>query len=268
MKRILALKLILLLCIFTNFTTHAQKENLDLPIAKDKKILMVHGGWQGHRPAEFVKKMKKWLEAEGAVITVSDSLGVYNNAELLGSFDLIIQYWTMGKISKTELKGLQTAIKNGVGFTGVHGGIGDSFRESTDYQYMVGGQWTAHPGGEIDYSIHILDKKNPITKGISDYPVKTEQYYMLVDPNVNVIATTTFDGSKDYWNKGAVMPVAWTKYFGKGRIFYFSVGHSPNQFEVEETMQIIKRGFRWASESKYKPFENLIKPVYKGTKLK
>lgn len=236
----------------------------ELPSLKGKKILMVWGGWEGHEPEQVTFKLKPLLEKEGAIITVSDSLGVYTNKELMSSFDLIIQAWTMGKISKEQEKGLLDAVKKGTGIAGVHGGLGDSFRDNTEYQYMVGGQWVSHPGGVIDYTVEITDHNDPVTKGIKDFKMHSEQYYMHVDPNVKVLATTTFNADHDDWIDGAVMPVAWKKTYGKGRVFYLSVGHVAKDFDVPEAMEILVRGVKWASGSKYLPKEDWVSPVYPG----
>jgi type 1 glutamine amidotransferase len=168
----------------------------------------------------------------------------------------------MGKISQEQEKGLLEAVRGGVGLAGTHGGLGDSFRDNTEYQYMVGGQWVAHPGGEIDYSVQVTDHDDAITKGVGDFKIHSEQYYMHVDPNVKVLATTTFNGDHNSWIDGAVMPVVWKKYYGKGRVFYISVGHTPKDFDIPEAMEILRRGIRWASGSKYEPYEKWMSPVY------
>lgn len=230
---------------------------------KGKKVLIVYGGWKGHHPQEFVDKITPWLESEGAVITTSETLDSYTDEKLMAETDLIIQSWTMGEISKEQAKGLLTAVKNGTGLAGCHGGIGDSFRDNSEYLYMVGGQWAAHPGGKINYEVNICDSDDPITEGLSDFTVEnTEQYYMLVDPNVKVLATTTFNGEHDAWIEGAVIPVVWKKYYGKGRVYNLSIGHEPKDFDNPSVWTLLKRGFTWAVESKYQVKENLMHPVY------
>ena len=176
-------------------------------------------------------------------------------------------------MTKNESKGLQKAILNGTGMAGWHGGTGDSFRGNLNYQYMIGGQFVSHPGGKSEFTVKIIDRKDPITKGLKDFYVKnTEQYYMLMDPNVKVLATSKFTkasylkkGSKKSENvvTGSVVPVVWKKNFGKGRIFYNSLGHNIEDFDVPVLMEIHKRGIRWAAESKYKAKEDLISPAHK-----
>lgn len=234
-----------------------------LPSLKDKKVLIVWGGWDGHQPEKYALLMEKWLKEEGAQVFVSDSLEIYSDSSFMQSLDLILPYWTMGTLSKEQSKGLLNAVKNGVGIAGCHGGFGDSFRNNTDYQYMVGGQFVSHPGGDSTaYTVNMIDTNDQITDGISDFEILSEQYYMLVDPNVQVLATTTFDGMYDEWIEGATIPVAWKKNYGKGSVFFFSVGHNPATFEVPEVWTILTKGIKWASGSKDGELKALTNPVY------
>jgi uncharacterized protein len=238
------------------------RETESIPSLAGKKILYVWGGWEGHEPKQSVDIFVPWLRSEGADVVVSDSLDSYLDAALMNSLDLIIQVWTMSEISKEQEEGLLNAVKNGVGIAGWHGGLGDSFRNNVKYQYMVGGQWVAHPGGIIDYKVRITNHQDPITKGLPDFFMNSEQYYMHVDPNVNVLATTAFSGAHDPWIEGCVMPVVWKKYYGNGRVFYSSLGHVMADFKVREALEIQKRGIRWAAESKYHPREKWVDPKY------
>lgn len=212
-----------------------------------KRILYVYGGWDGHEPVQFHDIMLPWLESEGATVISSDSLDIYLNKEIMSNIDLVIQAWTMGTISPRQERALLEAVRGGVGIAGWHGGTGDSFRNSTDFQFMIGGQWVAHPGGVIDYDVNITDHKDPVTKGLKDFHMTSEQYYMHVDPNVKVLATTTFNGDHAPWIDGNVMPVAWKKYYGEGRVFYSSLGHVASDYDCPEAFEIMKRGIRWAA---------------------
>jgi type 1 glutamine amidotransferase len=228
-----------------------------------KKVLFVWGGWMGHEPDKCRDIFVPWMESEGAKVIVSDTLNSYTELDLKNDFDLIIQAWTMGTIEGPQEKALLEAVKSGVGLAGWHGGLGDSFRNNTEYQFMVGGQWVAHPGGVIDYRVNITDHKDPVTKGLSGFDMHSEQYYVHVDPNVKVLATTTFTDQNASWIGGNVVPVVWKKVYGKGRVFYSSLGHVASDFNVPEALEIQKRGIRWASLSKYEPMEEWKQPVYK-----
>ena len=231
---------------------------------KDKQVLFVWGGWLGHEPEQCRDIFVPWMESEGATVQVSDTLDAYLKIDK-EKLDLIIQIWTMGTITGEQEKALLDAVSSGVGLAGWHGGLGDAFRNNVAYQFMVGGQWVAHPGGVIDYRVNIVDHEDPVTKGLSDFDMHSEQYFMHVDPNVKVLATTTFTDEHADWIGGNVIPVAWKKAYGKGRVFYTSLGHVSADFKVPEALEIMKRGIRWASLSKYEPMEEWKQPVYKGS---
>ena len=124
-----------------------------------KKVFITWGGWEGHEPRQTAELFAGLLREKGASVEVVNTLEPLADAERMATFDLIIPVWTMSKIERPQLEGLLSAVRSGVGFGGWHGGAGDSFRESTDYQWLVGGQWVAHPGGVIDYTVEIV---NPV----------------------------------------------------------------------------------------------------------
>ena len=232
-------------------------------VLKGKKVLFVWGGWMGHEPDKCRDIFVPWMKSEGAEVVVSDTLDSYTQLDLKNDFDLIVQAWTMGTIKNDQERALLAAVKAGTGIAGWHGGIGDSFRNNTEYQFMVGGQWVAHPGGVIDYRVNITDHEDPVTKGLEDFDMHSEQYYVHVDPNVKVLATTTFTDQHSDWIGGNVVPVVWKKVYGKGRVFYSSLGHVASDFKVPQALEIQKRGILWASMSKYEPMEEWKQPVYK-----
>lgn len=214
-----------------------------------KKALVVWGGWEGHEPKLCADLFVPILQSEGFHVEVQDNLDVYLDMEKMSSLDLVVPIWTMGTITREQEKGLLDAIVSGVGIAGWHGGMADSFRNNTEYQWMVGGQWVAHPGGVIDYEVNITKHNDPIVSGISDFKMHSEQYYMHVDPSNEVLATTTFSGEHAYWVQNVVMPVIWKRMYGKGRVFYASLGHVRKDFDVPEAVEIQRRGMLWASRS-------------------
>jgi type 1 glutamine amidotransferase len=211
-----------------------------------KNALFVWGGWDGHEPRQCVDIFAPLVQAAGYDVQISDTLDTYLDVDRISKLDLIVQAYTMHTITNEQLKGLQSAIASGVGFGGWHGGMGDSFRNSTDYQFMVGGQWVAHPGGVIDYTVNITDPDDPIVFGMNDFDMHSEQYYMHVDPGNQVLAVTTFTGEYCEWIDGTTIPVVWKRRWGKGRIFYSSLGHVAKDFDVPEAREIVRRGLLWA----------------------
>ncbi len=215
----------------------------------EKKALVSWGGWEGHEPEECAGIFESVLKAGGYDVETTTTLDVYQDDKKMKSIDLIVPIWTMGSITPEQEKGLLKAIKSGVGIAGWHGGMADSFRNNTEYQWMVGGQWVAHPGGIVDYTVNIVKGNDPIVAGLSDFRMHSEQYYMHVDPGNEVLATTIFTGKHgdSPWVAGTVMPVVWKRMYGKGKVFYSSLGHVAGDFDIPETKEIVRRGMMWAA---------------------
>lgn len=213
-----------------------------------KKALMVWGGWDGHEPEQCIQIFAPFLTDHGYDVEISDTLDAYLDPNKMLALDLVVPVWTMGTITPEQEKGLLAAVESGVGIAGWHGGMADSFRNNVDYQFMVGGQWVAHPGGVIDYEVNITNHDDPITASLSDFQMHSEQYYMHVDPSNQVLATTTFSGEHCPWIKGNVIPVIWKRMWGAGRVFYTSLGHVAKDFNVPEARTIVQRGMLWASK--------------------
>jgi len=212
-----------------------------------KTVLMVWGGWDGHEPRQCVEKVAPVLESEGFDVRVSDSMEVYADAAVMNALSLVVPCWTMGEIAQEQEKGLLEAVRNGVGVAGWHGGMCDSFRNNTSYQFMTGGQWVEHPGGIVEYTVNIIKPEDPIVSGLNDFRMRSECYYLHVDPSNEVLAATTFSGGVYPWIAGCVMPVVWKRRYGAGRVFYSSLGHVAADFDVPEVMEIARRGCLWAA---------------------
>jgi uncharacterized protein len=211
-----------------------------------RKALIVWGGWDGHEPELCADIYKSWLKEDGFAVTVASETKAFADPDLK-RFDLIVPIYTMSKIEKEEALNLCATIEAGTGLGGHHGGMADAFRDNVDYQFMVGGQWVAHPGNIIDYHVDIEPVSDDITKGIQRFAYRSEQYYMHVDPANHVLATTTFTGEHASWIKGVKMPVVWKRHHGKGRVFYSSLGHVASEFKVPEMATMLRRGVNWAA---------------------
>ena len=211
-----------------------------------KKALIVWGGWHGHEPEQGSQIVSDILQNNGFEVRVETQTAAFVDPAL-ARLDLIVPIYTMSKIEKEECANLTAAVRSGVGLAGFHGGMCDSFRDSVEYQFMTGGQWVAHPGGVIDYRVNITRPDDAVMAGLSDFDYRSEQYYMHVDPSNEVLATTTFSGEHAEWITGVVMPVAWKRRHGQGRVFYSSLGHVSAEFQVPQMRTIFERGMLWAA---------------------
>lgn len=211
-----------------------------------KQALIAWGGWDGHTPERSAGIIKSMLVKNGFEVRMGEGTALFADAEL-AAFDLIVPVITMSTIENAELQNLTSAVRNGTGLAGFHGTMGDSFRNETEYQFMVGGQWVAHPGDIIDYRVSISKPDDPVMQGIGNFDYRSEQYYMHVDPSNEVLATTTFTGEHFKTVDGVVMPVVWKRRYGKGKVFYSALGHTADEFEIPQMGTIVERGLVWAT---------------------
>lgn len=229
-----------------------------------KSALIFQGGWDGHEPHLTSKRFAAILQNEGYSVEIYDTLECLKDAGELKKLDLIVPCWTGGEIDDDFVNNVSKAVASGVGLAGVHGGMCDSFRFNTEWQFMTGGQWVSHPGGDgIEYTVNIRRGSSPLVEGIEDFQVCSEHYYLHIDPAIEVLATTRFPLVNYYHaaNKPVDMPVVWTKYWGHGRVFYCSLGHHDDVFDKSPSAQeLFRRGMVWAGEGKAYAIEHNLDP--------
>ncbi len=213
------------------------------------KALITWGGWYGHEPDKVAALFAGMLRAEGMAAEVTDSLSCFDDAAKLVTYDLIVPVWTMSEIGKDQALNACAAVAGGVGIAGCHGGMCDAFRTNVDWQFMTGSQWVAHPGNDgVNYRVRVISD-DPLVAGIGDFDVKSEQYYLHVDPAVKVLAVTDFplvEGPHTP-NGSVAMPVAYTKLYGKGRVYYNALGHHANVIDHGAPLEMLRRGMLWAA---------------------
>lgn len=239
---------------------------------RQKKALIFAGGWDGHEPDKVAERFAKILREKGYFCSIYRDQEALLDLGGLMEQDLIVPCWTMGTIETAARENIVKAVAAGCGLAGCHGGMCDAFREDVEWQFMTGGQWVSHPGGDgVRYQVNICKGSSPIVEGLEDFEVCSEQYYLHVDPAVEVLATTRFPIVPYYHisNKQVDMPVAWTKFWGNGRVFYCSLGHHDDVFDrFPQAQTLMERGMLWAAEGKQyaidhcldtKRFENTAK---------
>jgi hypothetical protein len=229
------------------------------------RVLALCGGWEGHAPDAFADWLVALLEPEGAEVTVARSLDVLTDGTTLPATDLVVPLWSsmgsrhdqrLGDMTPKQESALLEAVRHGTGIGGWHGHMADAFRDHPSYHFMIGGQFVGHPPGWpdnpvpsddfIDYRVTICDTGDPIVAGLEDFDVHAEQYYLLVDPSNEVLATTTFSGEHLPWIEGTVMPVTWKRRWGEGRVFYCSLGHGVDELGLPPVTTMVRRGLLWA----------------------
>jgi len=218
-----------------------------------RKALLLVGGWDGHEPELVAERFATYLEEEGFEVRKERDLEILQDRDYLFTLDLFVPVWTMGTFESKQTGILADAIASGVGVAGCHGGMCDAFRTNVLWQFIMGGNWVAHPGSDgVPYEVNIKQSSSPLVAGIKDFSLSSEQYYLHVDPAVEVLATTKFPTVDWYHSTNGVvqMPVVWTKKWGHGRVYYNSLGHHNDIFDIPEAWELMKRGLLWAADGK------------------
>ncbi len=200
---------------------------------------------------------------------VEDSPEVYADAEAMAATDLVLQCYTMGTASKEAVAGLRAAVEAGTGFAGWHGGIADSFRNTSDYLHLVGGSFAGHPARDpehltgdqtdnyVDYRVEILPDQaaHPVVAGVGDFELYSEQYWVISDDYVDVLATTTQQARPgDPWKRPVTSPAIWTRAWGAGRVFVATPGHSLDVLDHPSVRTVVERGLLWAARGSDQPY--------------
>lgn len=229
-----------------------------------RRALVVRGGWDGHSPEAATDLFVPFLHAQGFETEIETDNEVYADAARMAGVDLVVQCVTMSEISGPALAGLRSAVEAGTGLAGWHGGIADSYRASSDYLQLVGGQFATHPGRHPDerpgdasdnYLRHTVTitaegREHEITAGLDDFELDTEQYWVLHDDLIDVLATTTHPVRPWHpWHRPITSPAVWTRLWGAGRVFVATPGHSPEVLADPNVRTIVERGLLWASRT-------------------
>ncbi|RKF19555.1 hypothetical protein DBZ36_03565 [Alginatibacterium sediminis] len=218
-----------------------------------KTALIVWGGWDGHEPQAIAQFFAQQIRELGMQVTISDSLDSFADLTQLSSYSLIVPIWTMGEIPDKYVENICEAVASGVGLAGCHGGMCDAFRSSVLWQFMTGGNWVSHPGGDgVKQRIHFKNRDSELSAGLRDFDIETEHYYLQVDPANNVLATTIFPSINWYHSANGMveMPVMWTKMWATGRVFYNALGHNLAIVSDSNVSEMMRRGFEWAANSR------------------
>ncbi len=216
------------------------------------KALITWGGWPGHQPDRVARVFSDMLTAEGMDVTVTDTLDAFDDPDLLARLDLIVPVWTMADLSRDAATNVSEAVARGTGLAGCHGGMCDAFRNTPLWQFITGANWVAHPGGDGIRHRVTMTSDDPLVAGLDDFDVETEQYYLHVDPANRVLATTRTDVVTWYHSpNGPVdMPVAWTRSWGLGRVYYNALGHQADVIATGTPFEMLRRGLLWAAQGK------------------
>ncbi|MCW5605638.1 MAG: ThuA domain-containing protein [Burkholderiales bacterium] len=211
------------------------------------RALLLHGGWPGHEPERSAAFVLRHVLQDFDVVQSGD-LGMLC-ADTLAAFDLLIPVWTFGELDESAEIALLASVADGLGIVAWHGAT-SAFLASRRHKLLLGGQFVDHPGGDAVTYVVKFRGNDPLIASLDDFTVTSEQYYLLVDPAVKVLAHTYMDGGPMSWLHGVEMPVAWTRPWGRGRVFYCTLGHTPAILAHPPLVTLLRRAAAWASRDR------------------
>ena len=173
---------------------------------------------------------------------------LYSNPDILDDknlrdkYDIILAYnqEAYTNLTHKQRDGYLHFVRSGGPWVGIHS-ASDFLKNCPDYVRMVGGKFETHPPfGEMHVKRVIGD--HPILEGMDDFTTMDEFYHVadcpLHDKEILLVSQSP--------KEGKTRPVAWTRRYGKGKVFYTVLGHSKPSFENPDFQKLIYQAVRWA----------------------
>lgn len=169
---------------------------------------------------------------------------ILKDPDLIKKFDLILQYTQDSYVDHIEpdhVDGLLHFIRSGGSWIGWHCAA-DTFKGYPEFVRMVGGKFETHPAyGPVE--VKRIAAQSPVGGGIEDFEVKDELYHLADstadDKSLLLVARSPGDGK--------TRPVAWTKRYGLGKVFYTTLGHGPDVYQHPSFVRLLQNAAEWAS---------------------
>jgi uncharacterized protein len=180
----------------------------------------------------------------GAVISDVESLGRLTPA-LLAEHDLLCFLSTSGELplDDTQKAAILQFVAEGHGFVGVHSAAA-TLKAWPEYGQLLGAVFRMHPPA-LSFGVVVEDQAHPSTSHLPPtLTVLDELYTFVTNPrDVHVLLRAEPSAA----GLGDDLPLAWTKLYGEGRVYYNALGHFDAQWERAEYQAQILGGLRWAA---------------------
>ena len=206
-----------------------------------KKVLYVYGGPAYHPTEQAGEILKEMLVSDGRFgLEMTDNLDIF--AELPNKDYAGLVVYTTGfydGLTPEREKGLLDFVRNGGGFVGIHSAT-DSFRGSSAYVDMIGGEFLTHPPHH-EFQVFIADREHYLTVRMPDFSIYDEMYHLKnYDPDrVKLLAYTMWQGNQ--------VPMAYVREYGKGRVSYLANGHTLQAWNHPEFRKLVIRAIAWTT---------------------
>ena len=163
-------------------------------------------------------------QADALQERVTRVLQQYLNPEALKNYDAVAFLSTTGDLAIPDSDGFYQWIAAGHGFVGLHSAT-DTLHKSPKYIDMIGAEFQSHGMFHPKAAVYNVDPKSPLTAGWGTSRAINEEFYLLKSYDVRKLHVLLELEKQPYTGEATTIPISWVKSYGKGRVFYTSLGH-------------------------------------------
>ncbi len=250
--RILGLSVIICGCL-----THPALAQKKVP--DGAKVFLLSGGQrQHHGYREQALYLAQAMENTGRFqVTIGEDAAILETPAIR-KYDLIIVNADRRdpefKFTPGQQQAILDFVRTGHGYVSIHGADNAAPDWVPEWREMLGGIFSHRglPDGKTRkgvFTVKIVDTTSPITEGLKEFTLKDELYYhMQMQPDVQPLATIE--------HEGVAWPVAWTRSYGKGRVFHTVLGHRDFGPEKDDPVRdpnlgkLIIQGLDWVGSQR------------------
>jgi len=240
MKKLLFFLFLILIELSNSFSSSKSK-----PI----RILVVTGGHDYN-----VEQFNKMLESLGKDIQyqIAELPAAYDMflPENRDKYDVLVFYHMWQEITNEQAHTLADCISKGKPMVVLHHSI-CAFDDWPEYTNIIGGKYFHKPTSingveypassyihDLHFNVKIVDPKNPVTRGLSDFRIFDETYKgFYVSDDVTPLLTTDEPSSTPV--------IGWAKTYGKARIVTLQSGHDVPTFQNPDFIKLLKQAIEW-----------------------
>ena len=206
----------------------------------DRIHILYIGGGDYHDDLRKAAELRKFLEVENEFfVTYTEDYNVFINGLL--EYDLILLNTKLNRLTDEQYFGFLKAVREGMPLLAIHGASA-SFRNTSpvkrpEYYKMIGAKFDHHPKMHM-FKLKLKGGNGLLDASYANFNVIDELYYysQFEDDNKVLLQASYLDKSS---------PMAWVRNYGKGRVFYTALGHSPAVCADPHFQRLILFGVEW-----------------------
>jgi uncharacterized protein len=223
-----------------------------LPRLDEARILLVTAtaGYR-HQSIPTVWRALPEIAMTGGSLSVTTILKEVDDlprltAEMIAGHEILCLVHTSGDLplSDEQKQAILAFVSDGGGFVGVHGATTINY-DWTEYGDMLGAQFNGHPPA-ASFTVNVEDREHPSTRHLPpSFEVRDELYTFRTNPRETVrVLLSAPSGSLDLEGD---LPLAWAKTYGKGRVYYNSLGHFDVMWDEQSFQGQLRAALRWVA---------------------